>query len=493
VGHSDGATQPPGRARAARSPGALRRASRLGLAGALVVAVATSAWQIRTAHLRTQADALRREARIKLIHLEIDDAEELLHKAVALDPDSSLVHADLAVALAERGNYQKAREAADAAAARIEPLSSHDRAWVLGVAAEMRWDLTAAMNAYAIAHTRSDDGGFEATLRLAHVQTLAGRDRDARASLDRIAAAASADDLRIDYERVKAIAASVASNDQVRLLDDIARRSAQDPRIVAVALWKQCSLLGANDEPRSVEACDRALRLFADKRDTLGRARVLSVQATLEAKGLGRYANTALRERLSEATSLADEAEGLARELQSQIDRAGALHNRASVWQQRIPYDRVRATTNASDDHKAAMKIFSDLGDRVSVAMLQNNWGLVQLQAWQNRQARDLFREARDTFRSSGAEDYVGVADANLGKAKLLLGELPGAEANLIEALQIADANRINSYPADALINLGAVYLARGRVHEAAQCLQGVRGTRRPRTSATLATGKRRC
>jgi tetratricopeptide (TPR) repeat protein len=457
-----------------RSRAAIRSMAVLGLAGAAVTTAAAIAWRVRTEHLRAQADTLRRAARSQLAHLEIEDAEEQLHQAVTLDPDNSLAYADLAVALAERGDYKKARQAAETAAMQLEPLDSRDRAWVLGVAAEMRWNLAGAMNDYTIASALSDDGGFEAKLRLAHVQTLAGRERDARANLDRLAGSAAEDDLRIDYERTKAVATSVAGDENRGALDTLIKRREAYPRIVAVALWKRCSLLDSDGKSDSVAACDRALELFALQRDLLGRARVLSVQATLEAKGLGRFQQLPKADRLREATSVAGQALQIATNLQSQIDRAGALQNRATVSQLRVVLDGNDAAADAGKDRDEAIAIYRDLGDRVSVATLQNNWGAGRLDGWHPAEAVELLREARHAFRAAGADDHAGVAAANLGKAQYTLGDLAGAEASLIEALEIADANQIELYVPGALIDLGSVYLARGQLREADQCLHGV-------------------
>jgi hypothetical protein len=86
--------------------------------------------------------------------------------------------------------------------------------------------------------------------------------------------------------------------------------------------------------------------MFAVQRDVLGRARVLSVQAMLEARGLG-YKQLSEPDRLLEATDLADQAVQIANDLRSQIDRAGALQSRATVWQRRMRLNPLDAAKKA--------------------------------------------------------------------------------------------------------------------------------------------------
>lgn len=448
--------------------------SRVALAFAVAVIpialLAGRAWLHRD--FAAEALQLRKEGWELLARLDTEHAVGRLQLSLGKDPDASLSHAALAVALAAHGNYEAAQEASRNALDRGRQLVGRDRTWVEGVAREVQWELSKATDAYRAIWLSSHLTDRDAGVRLAHVLTLSGAEAQALVTLARIPPPASDDDVRVEYERAMAARAAGTFLEQVKFLDDIVKRNLKHPRVEAVAQWQRCAALHKAGKPTSIAACERAHDLFANAGDQLGQARALAVEATIIAAGLDGN-GTSDPERLREAKRVIDKACSLAEGRHSQLDQAGALQNRANILRRLAPTEP-GAEDAARDDESAALKLYQSIGNARAAAALRNNQGLRQMDRYEHREALESFRVAQQQLERSGARGEEGATGANIGRMHFLLGDLGEAETSLVRALQIAAEQGQHDYLLDALIDLGSVYMAQGKLCPAARCFAGL-------------------
>lgn len=91
-------------------------------------------------------------------------------------------------------------------------------------------------------------------------------------------------DPRIDYEKAQAAGALSNFDEEVRALQQIGQIHSSEPIILATVLsWECWALYRQNDLDNADSACKRALDLFNNRGDTLGRARVLTRQSLIVA------------------------------------------------------------------------------------------------------------------------------------------------------------------------------------------------------------------
>jgi eukaryotic-like serine/threonine-protein kinase len=112
-------------------------------------------------------------------------AIELLEKATELEPQNPLLHAGLAEAWWELGYRGRARDAARDAVERAPKLRAAERKWIEARWREMSSDWQAAAVLYGQL-AREEPDNLEVGLRLAAVQTTAGQDDAAEATLGRL-------------------------------------------------------------------------------------------------------------------------------------------------------------------------------------------------------------------------------------------------------------------------------------------------------------------
>jgi tetratricopeptide (TPR) repeat protein len=441
------------------------------LPAALIVDRARGAREVRE-----RAGALREEGWQALKRLDTKEAVTQLQFAMDLAPDAAISHAALAVAFAERGNYDQAKPESERAVAQKGVLGAREQLWIDGVAAEMRWDLPTAIKLYREGWQGHQDR--EAALRMAHVQTLSGDTAAANGTLDELERAPDYDDARIDLERANASRAS-APDDRRKLLLEIRNRHIQHPRVGAATLWMECGTL-ANEEDKRVEAvavCENAWNQFAGSsktEDALGRARIKSIQALLFAAGFGVDSHADRTQQLNKAIESATEALKIAHDQRSQIDEAGALQNLAIVE------DAVElsAGTGAfsgkpSSLVRDATAIYERIGHVSGAYELAFNWALRLESECQNQRARDEFASVLAKFGERNLSNKMAPVAWRLGRLQFLLGDLSKARTNLELATRLAFELDVRSDVETMLPDLADLYLASGELARARSCLEG--------------------
>jgi tetratricopeptide (TPR) repeat protein len=430
----------------------------------LLVAALVIVFRLNRAQREYRAEAVRliAEGSEKLRSFQIAQAQSLLGKAVTADPDNAIAHANLAVAFTEGGNYSAAKPETQIASGLKKSLQPVQLSWVEGVTSEANWRLGDAIRSYREGWTRYRDP--EAALRMAHVQTLSGKAADAQTTLVALrTSSAGPVDPRVDYESAEAADTLNDYDQEITALERIAREHPSEPIILATALSGQCWALYKQGKLDDADRhCEKALELFANEGDTLGRARTLTRQSLiLSARDSG--TDTTHQQA---AMGLQDEALEIVRGLESQLDEAGALQNRANLWIKRNDYESARK------DYDDAIKIYTSIGSEEGVAALHNNWAAALVSSCQYEEARRRYDSAKEAYKRIGSQDGVALAASNEGWMDYFLGNLSDAEKELTEALETANSLKSRLDP-DWLVTLGDVQMARNNLPLAEECFRG--------------------
>jgi len=176
---------------------------------------------------------------------------------------------------------------------------------------------------------------------------------------------------------------------------------------------------------------DRARALAASARHAL--ARLFGASARAGASARGRWETHAPAIRSCYASAQAAAGQGLATASTQARSKATAIvASTKEAWPTRTPVTRQHegvqanaagvqlrrdgAYAEAAEQHRFALEIFRELGDRRSEALTLNNLALA-LDRVGDPAALDLFEEAAAILRDLGEEEHEGKVIANLGMA----------------------------------------------------------------------------
>jgi len=184
------------------------------------------------------AARLYSEGLAQLRQLDPGGARDLLLKAAAAEPDHPLIHAALAEAWSQLGNDEKSRAEARQAASLAGRLPQSEQLWVEGRFRESTHEWDKAIDVYrTLLGFYPDD--LEYALRLAAVQTSAGRGADARATIANMRklplpasadpridlAEAAVDEMSAEFQHEKEVAARAAQEARARGARMVAARA----------------------------------------------------------------------------------------------------------------------------------------------------------------------------------------------------------------------------------------------------------------------------
>ena len=393
------------------------------------------------------------------------NAEFLMGPAAGADPGYARFRSNLAVTFADRGNYEQALAQAQLALPLVHWWNKKDSAWANGVYAEMKWDLAAAAVAYKRGWKEFADS--EAGLRLAGVQTLARDIKGALATISELRQVpALQGDPRIEYQEAFALYAAAGPtssyDDIVNRLDKIAKES-KDKLVKAIALSQQCWVLYRLKKfDPAWEACAKAREMLADKGDELWRARTLTRQSLILVERPDKDKETTAMKLQTQALAIARDVD-----VQSQIDQAGALQNRANLWELPKDFDSAR------DDFDEAAKIYKAMDNRQGLVGLGNNKAALATEICKFEDAYAGFQTALTAYTDLHNEEGIALANSNIGSMLYFLGNLHDAESSLKTALTNAKRIGFAQDTTNWLITLGDVYMAQGRFPDAEQCFRG--------------------
>jgi Tfp pilus assembly protein PilF len=427
---------------------------------ALFGGVAYRLYQVRKQY-RAEAAKLYQEGIAKLRSFNAAEAEVLLGRAMIADPNNPLIHANLAVAFAERGNYKDAQKESQQAVKTKDGLNERDSLWVDGVNNEMNWRLQSAADSYNIGWSKYRDR--DSRVRLAHVHTLSGKGSLALDVLKDTQSDDPADaDPGIDYERALAADAVKDFDAEIRTLKKIVEDHPKDkePLLNATALSQECWAIrnsGGNPEDAG-KLCDDASELFTVKGDRLGLARALTHKAQI-------LSDSDDEETRKLAAKPFNDAVKISHELGSQLDEAGALQNRAN-W-----FVDQHQSKQAEDDFRDSRALYTSIGNREGLAALENNWALGLIDNCQYKQAGDAFGQSLKDFGATNSDREKAIVTYNLGLMLYLTGDLGDAENNLKDALRAANKIDFGSQEPEWRNTLSEFYVTKNKLDLAERCL----------------------
>ncbi len=412
-----------------------------------------------------EAARLYSEGLDKLRAYDARGARDLLLQAVEIEPEFALAHATLSEAWRALGFDRKALTSARNAFEQADSLPQEQLLSIEGrfYKAASRWQ-----EAVEIFQRLRDDfpDDIDHGLRLAEVQTLAGRGREALATVDRLLElpAPAVEDPRIDLARAQ-VAASLSDYQGVVEAASTAEKKGRALKarvLVAEALLtkgRALQRLGSNSA--AVEALEEARAVF----DTVGdRGKVaqaltsIAVLSKLEGnltgagglyrKALAIHRETGNRKQMSRllnnlaivimergdlatASSMLEEAVEIEHEDGRLADKAGYQE---ALAQLRLAQGNLAA---ARDLAEKALPIFQEADSRGPQAWVHYALGRILFAAGEMTNARKELEAARRICAEIGNRHLAGRVRSAEGEVLLAAGELDAADQALEEALAI--------------------------------------------------------
>ncbi|HVS00953.1 MAG TPA: tetratricopeptide repeat protein, partial [Thermoanaerobaculia bacterium] len=382
-------------------------------------------------------------------------ARDLLARAVAVEPGNALVHSGLAAAWAALGYDGKAREEAKAAVDRSANLPREERLLIQGRYREAVQDWNKAVEIYWQLWSMFPDN-LDHGLRLAAVQTSAGRIEEALATVDALRGLPepSRDDLRIDLAEATAAGALADFKRQQEAAARAAQkaRAQEAPLMTAQALLLECrALRNVGQAARALAACGEGRTLYSQVGDRSGVA-----ESALHAANV-RYD----RGELPAALQLYEEALGIYREIGNRGAEAGALNNIAVVLKSQGDLERARQL------YEEVLSVSREIGSKGGEAYALNNLAGVLLRRGELDRARELFQQSLAIRREQRDRSGEAYALDNIGVALRRRGQLAEARRHHEQALRIRRETGQKIGEVASLNNLGAVLLDQGELKAA--------------------------
>lgn len=354
---------------------------------------------------------------VKLREFDALAARDLLQQACNAEPKFALSHAMLARAWNQLGYEPKRKEEAKKALDLSANLPQIDRMQVEGDYYSSLSNHDKAASSYGAMFALFPDN-VEYGLQLAGAQNAAGHASQASqtlAQLRRLPPPAS-DDPRIDLLDARV----TPTNDPARLVlirSAVRKANAQGKKLVyAQARKEECMNLNYSDHPADAPpACEDAYNIYIAAGNRLGAA---------------------------DAIRLLADNEGA----QGHLEAAIATYERA-------------------------LKILQDLGEHYKTGAVLNNMAINFANQGKLDRAEQLYRQARSHFEQAGDKGNTAAALGNIADILFLRGNLPGAENLYKQALDI-EHSLDHSSPGYLYFRLADLELTRGRVPEAHRLAQ---------------------
>jgi len=369
------------------------------------------------------AARLLAEARAAARCAEPHRAAVLLAEAVALEPASPTLHAELFRVWTALGDRVLAAEAAERADALAAGLTAEQRLPLRAARHQAAGEWREAIEIYTALRTFEPEE-IDRWLDLARAQLGAHDPAAALETLERLRRAG----LGVDEDpRLELLELRVLGKVEEReRLEAAVRRVAAlgerdgNPRLLGWAAYSQ-GLLAARDGRRqeALAALDGAAEHFRRADDGLGLARALT-RAAFER----RFTEPALAERQARRSL------ELFRRLGDPAGEGAALNSLALMV-------RPRDQRRAEELHRRALDLAHAAGDDRSRSAHLNNLVLILRYEGRIREAEAMLEEALELARATGSERFEAMVRVNRGVVRARLAELSGAREDLEAALEV--------------------------------------------------------
>ncbi len=437
-----------------------------------------------------EAARLYAEALARLRGFDAQGGRDLLRRAVAIEPDSPLLHAALTAAWSDLGYDGKAREAAKRALKLSAGLRREDRRRIEARQAETAREWEAATGIYReLTEYFPDDPEYG--LRLVRVQTSAGKAREALATITDLRSRSwdAYTGARIDL--AEALAAKALS-DFDRQRRAAAAAEAKGRQAGALSLIAEAQLLrgegemSAGEVEKAAQAVAQAAEVYSRAGHPVGVARALNLKGVLlDRQGDQEGAARAYREALGIHLRLGNEFGaaaavnnlGILALRQGRLDEAGRQFEQALQAFRKV--GRRDAEANALSNLglvsnlrgdlegyesrlREVLAVYREIGDRGGEARTRLNLGLRQLDRGDLPSASRDLGDALRLYRELGDRSNTALALQQSGGVRFQAGDLAAAEKAFLESLEIRTALAEKSAQADSHLDLATLALERG-------------------------------
>jgi DNA-binding winged helix-turn-helix (wHTH) protein/tetratricopeptide (TPR) repeat protein len=408
------------------------------------------------ASMPNDADAARfySEGLARLRMFDAIGAQDLLQKAIVLDPSYSLAHSALADAWSVLGYDVKSRAEAEKAFQLSGSLSRRDQLSVEGQYRTVNREREKAIEVYKTLYDLFPDD-LDFGLHLATAQTSSAHGRDALATLGllRRLPAPSGNDPRIalkEYEAWRSLGDFRHAEGALAQAADAAKRQGKS-LLLARARSRQCYVQRIRAEQNQALAnCREAQQIYAASGDRRGEAEAL--------RFLGDLASSSDTQT---AIGYYEQALRLEREIGHRGGEATIITMLATEHSSQGEH------AEAKRSYEEALAIFQQLDDRTGSAGLMNDLGGEYLALGQPDRAEKIYRQALEAASAIGNKYIEGMTEYNLGEVRQEEGDLDGAKKFYTEALSLLQQAGSAEYDIGLTRSLGELAMAQGNLDEA--------------------------
>jgi len=384
-------------------------------------------------------------------------ARDLLSKAVAIDPQSALIHSALADAWSAQGYDEKAREESKKAVDLAAGLARAEHLWIEGRYWELnrKWDK--AVEIYRSLFSFFPDN-VDYGLRLAAAQKQARTVDEALATLAalrQLPAPASLDP-RIDLQEADVFDVKGAyQQQQVAAAAAAVRAKALGAKqLLAHALTQQARSLEKQGKPdEALNMAQEAVRISTAAGERIEVARALTVM------GIVRFDQG----NFSEAARVYNQALVIQREVGDKRGAATALNNIANALGEQ---GDLAGSVKMLEE---ALTMFREVGDRHSTAAVLGSIAARTIQQGDLARGRTILRQGLSASREIGDQERTATALYNLGEVLRFQGDLKQARKTYEQALSLSKSIGDQSGVAYATFSVGDVLTAQGNLTSARQ------------------------
>ena len=427
----------------------------------------------------------------KLRQLDPVGARESLLKAVAAEPDHPLIHAALAEAWGQSGYDEKSRSEARLAASLAGQLPQSEQLWVEGRFRESTHEWDKAIDVYRTLLGFYPDN-LEYALRLATVETSAGRQKDAMATIAamrRLPLPASSDP-RIDLAEANAseIAADFKHESEVAARAVEGARSRGARLLAARAQYAQAwAALNMGDMDTAWKLANESREAYVSAGDRNGESSMTRTLGTIRL----------MQGDLSAGLAYYQDSLKLAREVGNRYSEGAAINQIATI------YERQGRHGEALEKYQETLAIMREVGNKFAESIALNNianilWARGDLSA-----ARKMYDQVVEIAQRIGDKGGDTGAAINIAHILMQQGDLGGAEKELQRGAALAQEIGERAMLAEAANTFGEIRLiqanfagARDRFQEALSLREalgdqlGLAETRASTAELRMAEGK---
>ena len=446
--------------------------------------------------LKPEAARLYAEGLERFRLFEYRDAQQLLERAVQLDPSSSIAHAALAETWSNLGFDEKARQQAKAAFDHSQGMLREGRLWIEGQYRMTTHEYEKAAQIYRTLLSMAPDN-LDYGLHLALAEITTGKANDA---LELIIAlrqlpAPLGDDPRLDLIGAEAAYSAGQFALELKLAEQAAAKSGKSGArwLLEHAILKRASTLNRLGRyPESLAAIAEARRIAGSLGDTPGQATASRVLANV-------FLN---RGDLAEANETCAEALVLYRKAGNQAGEANALQMLGNIQgsmgnlQEALRYyrhalvaarkigdlravaidlvnigDKLRMQGNLDGTTKAlgqAMSLARSVSDQYLLAMALITAGRTELDEGHLTEAENLARQGLEVARAIGNTQAIGEALMALAHVLAFQDQFAPARDALQQAIEIWTTRQNEVLIATSNMMLAELALLNGHIPDEA-------------------------